>query len=123
MTDTATATSTEAREATDAEKREAEAAAEAATGRTITLTTPIKREDIEDIKVGDVIFLDGHITTCRDVAHRRLIEYGRDLPVDINEGAILHAGPIIRVVDEENDEFKVDSVGPTTSMRMEKFEE
>ena len=31
-------------------------------------------------------------------------EYGRDLPVDINEGAILHAGPIIRVVDEEKDD-------------------
>ena len=92
-------------------------------GRRITLTTPIKREDIEDIKVGDVIFLDGHITTCRDVAHRRLIEYGRELPVDITDGAILHAGPIIRVVDEENDKFEVVSVGPTTSMRMEKFEE
>lgn len=108
---------------TDAEKREAEAVEEAASGRAITLTTPIKREDIEDIKVGDVIFLDGHITTCRDVAHRRLIEYGRELPVDIREGAILHAGPIIRVVDEENDKFEVVSVGPTTSMRMEKFEE
>lgn len=93
------------------------------TGRHITLTTPISREDIEDIRVGDVIFLDGHITTCRDVAHRRLIEYGRELPVDVRDGAILHAGPIIRVVDEENDTFEVVSVGPTTSMRMEKFEE
>ena len=65
------------------------------TGRTtthhITLTTPIQREDIEDIRVGDVVFLDGHITTCRDVAHRRLIEYGRELPVNIRDGAILHA--------------------------------
>ena len=81
-------------------------------GRRITLTTPIKREDLEGIRVGDVIFLDGHIVTCRDVAHRRLIELGRELPVDIREGAILHAGPI-----------EVVSVGPTTSMRMEKFEE
>ena len=58
-------------------------------GRRITLTTPIKREDLEGIRVGDVIFLDGHIVTCRDVAHRRLIELGRELPVDIREGAIL----------------------------------
>ena len=50
--------------------------------RRITLTTPIKREDLEGIRVGDVIFLDGHIVTCRDVAHRRLIELGRELPVD-----------------------------------------
>lgn len=93
------------------------------TGRHITLTTPISREDVEDIRVGDVIFLDGHITTCRDVAHRRLIEYGRELPVDIRDGAILHAGPIIHVVDEQAEQFEVVSVGPTTSMRMEKFEE
>ncbi|OMG12977.1 L(+)-tartrate dehydratase subunit beta [Actinomyces naeslundii] len=91
--------------------------------RRITLTTPIKREDLEGIRVGDVIFLDGHIVTCRDVAHRRLIELSRELPVDIREGAILHAGPIIRVINEEAGRFEVVSVGPTTSMRMEKFEE
>ena len=89
----------------------------------ITLTTPISREDIEDIRVGDVVFLDGRITTCRDVAHRRLIEYGRELPVNIRDGAILHAGPIIRVIDEEANRFEVVAVGPTTSMRMEMFEE
>ena len=35
---------------------------------------PIKAEDLEDVKVGDIIYLNGHIVTCRDVAHRRLIE-------------------------------------------------
>ena len=45
------------------------------------LTTPIKDEDLADIKAGDIIYLNGHIVTCRDVAHRRLIEGGRELPV------------------------------------------
>ena len=85
------------------------------------LTTPIKAEDLEDIKVGDMIYLNGYITTCRDVAHRRLIEEGRKLPVDIKEGAILHAGPIVRTKGEND--YEMISVGPTTSMRMEKFEE
>ncbi len=84
------------------------------------LTTPIKAEDLEDIRIGDVIYLTGHITTCRDVAHRRLIEGGRELPVDVNGGAILHAGPIIRPLGD--DKYEMVSVGPTTSMRMEKFE-
>lgn len=84
------------------------------------ITTPISAEDIADIRIGDIIYLTGHIVTCRDVAHRRLIEYGRELPVDINGGAILHAGPIIRPLDD--DKFEMVSVGPTTSMRMEKFE-
>lgn len=84
------------------------------------LTTPIKAEDLEDIRIGDIIYLDGHIVTCRDVAHRRLIEHKMKLPVDLEGGAILHAGPIVRPAD--NDRFEMVSVGPTTSMRMERFE-
>ena len=85
------------------------------------LTTPIKAEDLEDIQVGDVIYLTGKLTTCRDVAHRRVIEEKRPLPVDIKDGAILHAGPIIRPLGENK--YEMVTVGPTTSMRMEKFEE
>ena len=84
------------------------------------LTTPIKAEDLADIKIGDVIYLTGHIVTCRDVPHRRVVEEGRELPLDIRGGAILHAGPIIRKTDDKS--FEMVSVGPTTSMRMEKFE-
>lgn len=83
------------------------------------LKTPVTAEDLKDIKAGDVIYLEGHIVTCRDVAHRRLIEYGRELPVDLKGGAIFHAGPIVQEVDGK---YKMISVGPTTSMRMEKFE-
>ncbi|MBR4551212.1 MAG: L(+)-tartrate dehydratase subunit beta, partial [Oscillospiraceae bacterium] len=54
------------------------------------------------------------------VAHRRVVEEGREIPVDVRNNAILHAGPIIRPL--ENDKFEMVSVGPTTSMRMEKFE-
>ena len=85
------------------------------------LTTPIQAADLEDIHVGDIIYLNGYITTCRDVAHRRLIEGKRKIPVDLKDGAIFHAGPIIRQ-HGEND-YEMISVGPTTSMRMEKFEE
>ena len=85
------------------------------------LTTPIQPEDLADINVGDVIYLTGYLTTCRDVAHRRVIEEGRKLPVDVKDGAILHAGPIIRKHGEGK--YEMVTVGPTTSMRMEKFEE
>ena len=49
-----------------------------------------------------------------------LVEEGRPLPVDVKDAAIFHAGPIIRPL--EDDKFEMVSVGPTTSMRMEKFE-
>jgi L(+)-tartrate dehydratase beta subunit len=84
------------------------------------LTTPIRDEDLEDLRIGDVVYLTGHIVTCRDVAHRRLIELKRELPVDLRGGAIFHAGPIVRQL--ENGKFEMVSIGPTTSMRMEKFE-
>jgi L(+)-tartrate dehydratase beta subunit len=83
------------------------------------LTTPIRSEDIEGLDVGDIVYLDGTLVTCRDVPHRRLIELGRKLPVDLRGLAIFHAGPIVR---REGDSWTMVSVGPTTSMRMEKFE-
>ena len=84
------------------------------------LTTPISAEDLKDIHAGDIVYLNGSMTTCRDVAHRRLVEEGRELPVNVRDAAIFHAGPIIRPL--ENDKFEMVSVGPTTSMRMESFE-
>ena len=84
------------------------------------LTTPIKADDLKGIKIGDIIYLNGTLVTCRDVAHRRLIEGKRELPVDLNGMAIFHAGPIVKPLGD--DQFQIISVGPTTSMRMEKFE-
>ncbi|WP_443112106.1 L(+)-tartrate dehydratase subunit beta [Aquabacterium sp. OR-4] len=86
----------------------------------IVLQTPIRDEDLAGLKVGDVVWLTGRLVTCRDVAHRRLIEQGRALPVDLDGGAIFHAGPIVRQKDDGR--FEMVSIGPTTSMRMEKFE-
>ena len=86
------------------------------------LITPVTREDLEGIKIGDIVWLDGDLMTCRDVAHRRLIEYGRALPYDIRGKAIFHAGPIVRKKEGSDDEYEMVSIGPTTSMRMEKFE-
>ena len=49
------------------------------------LTTPIQKSDLEGIKPGDVIYLTGHITTCRDMGHRRVVEEGKTLPVDVKD--------------------------------------
>ena len=86
------------------------------------LVTPVSAEDLADIKIGDIVWLDGDLMTCRDVAHRRLVEYGRELPYDVRNKAIFHAGPIVRKKEGTEDEYEMVSVGPTTSMRMEKFE-
>ena len=83
------------------------------------LQTPIKSEAVEELNIGDIVFLDGYLITCRDMAHRRLIDMGMELPVDLDGMAILHAGPIVA---KDGDGWKMISIGPTTSMRMEVHE-
>ena len=83
------------------------------------LKTPIQSIDVEQLNTGDIVFLDGCLITCRDMAHRRLIDLSMKLPVDLDGLAILHAGPI---VTKDGDGWKIVSIGPTTSMRMEVHE-
>lgn len=43
------------------------------------LTMPIKEEDVRELKLGDVVYLTGHIFTSRDMGHlriRQLLEKG-----------------------------------------------
>ena len=46
------------------------------------LITPVSAEDLKDIKVGDIVYLDGSMTTCRDVAHRSCLLYTSPSPRD-----------------------------------------
>jgi len=83
------------------------------------LRTPIRDEDLEDIEVGDVVYITGVVVTARDAAHRRFVAEGMPLPVDLRGLAVFHAGPVVR---RRGDEWEVVSIGPTTSMRMEPYE-
>ena len=89
----------------------------------VSLTTPLKREDIADLRVGDVVYLNGIIYTARDMAHLRIMEHLREtkkLVEDFNGAAIFHAGP---VAGKKNEEWEIVAIGPTTSTRMEPFSE
>ena len=65
------------------------------------LKTPVSEEDLKDIHNGDVVYLNGDLTTCRVVAHRRLGEEGRPLPGADKDAGILHAGPIIGPLEDD----------------------
>ena len=56
------------------------------------LTTPITEEDLADIHVGDIVYLNGSMTTCRDVAHRRLVEEGREFVKETGVKVIIGKG-------------------------------
>ena len=86
------------------------------------LKTPLKKEDIEKLNAGDIVYLSGEILTARDEAHARILEMGEkkeELPFFLEGAVIYHCGPLMRKT--ENGGWKVVSAGPTTSGRMSKM--
>ncbi|NWF86418.1 fumarate hydratase C-terminal domain-containing protein [Candidatus Bathyarchaeota archaeon] len=85
--------------------------------------TPISEEDIRKLKVNDVLYITGTIVTARDQAHRRALEFfkqGKPLPLNLEGLAVFHCGP---VVSKEGDKWIAVAAGPTTSTRMDIFED
>lgn len=87
------------------------------------LKTPISEEEIRKLKVNDVLYITGTIVTARDQAHRRALEYlkeGKPMPINLEGLAVFHCGP---VVAKEGDKWVAVAAGPTTSTRMDIFED
>ena len=83
------------------------------------LTTPIKTEDLLDLRIGDVLYLDGTLVTARDSGHKRRVLEMVIPSTPLEGGAVFHAGPITKEVDGK---LQIVAIGPTTSMRMERYE-
>ncbi|RLF15852.1 MAG: fumarate hydratase [Thermoprotei archaeon] len=82
------------------------------------LTTPISEGEIEKLRAGDVVYLNGLLVVARDKAHARLLELlsrGQPPPIELKGLAVYHAGPVAVKVDG----WRILSMGPTTSSRFE----
>jgi fumarate hydratase class I len=101
----------------------------------IHLTTPISKEEILKLHVGDAVQLSGIATTGRDAAHKymveKLIEGPKPLSAEdqklraelekiLRGGAIYHSGPILR---NDDGRWTIVSSGPTTSIRDEIYQD
>ncbi len=85
--------------------------------------TPISEEQVRRLKVNDVLFITGIMVTARDQAHRRALEYfkeGKPVPINLEGLAVFHCGP---VVSRKGDKWIAVAAGPTTSTRMDIFED
>ncbi|MCR4427778.1 MAG: Fe-S-containing hydro-lyase [Caldiserica bacterium] len=85
----------------------------------IRLKTPLRKEDLKDLKIGDRVLLSGKIYTARDAAHRRLaqlIKEGKELPIELQGQAIYYVGPTPPKPGQV-----IGSAGPTTSERMDPY--
>ncbi len=87
------------------------------------LKTPVSEDEVRKLKINDTVYLTGTIVTARDAAHKRALEYheqGKQLPLPLEGLAVFHCGPVVKKVE---DKWVVVAAGPTTSTRMDMFED
>jgi fumarate hydratase class I len=88
------------------------------TGKEVVLNTPVTEEQVRQLKVGDVVILNGPMFTGRDALHKYLMTH--DSPVDLNGAALYHCGPVM--LKDEDGRWHVKAAGPTTSIREEPYQ-
>jgi len=85
----------------------------------IRLEAPLSKEEIEPLRSGDVVRLNGVIYIARDAAHARMkgaIEAGEPLPLDPEGNIVYYSGPA-----PARPGFALGPAGPTTASRMDPY--
>lgn len=83
------------------------------------LNVPLKDEDIEKLKLNDLVYISGPIFTCRSRLQRYFFDEGHTLPFSTEKrNCLIHVGPI---VIKEQGKWKLVSFMPTSSIRFEKW--
>ena len=83
------------------------------------IQVPLTKEETEQLKAGDYVYLTGTIYTARDAAHKRMYESmkkGETLPIKLEGNVIYYLGP-----SPAREGQVIGSAGPTTSSRMDKY--
>lgn len=83
------------------------------------IQAPFVKEELEQLKAGDYIYITGTIYTARDAAHKRLYESmlkDEKLPISLENNIIYYLGP-----SPARPGNVIGSAGPTTSSRMDKY--
>jgi fumarate hydratase class I len=83
----------------------------------VELTYPFNESKIKTLHAGDKVQLSGRVYTGRDRLHKFLAGGGA-APVNLRDAAIYHCGP---VVVREPQGWRIQSAGPTTSIREEPY--
>jgi len=87
---------------------------------TYYLKTPLSAEDVEQLKIGDVVYISGDAFTCRSRLHRWVLDENHPLPkAGAERDLLIHVGPI--VLPEADGRWKLISFMPTSSIRFEKW--
>ena len=83
------------------------------------LQAPLTDSDVEQLKIGDTVYISGEVFTCRSRLQKYIFDENHTLPFATDDRNILiHNGPI---VIRENGKWKLMSFMPTSSIRFEKW--
>lgn len=83
------------------------------------IQAPLTDEVVEELRIGDQVYISGTVYTARDAAHKRLVELldrGEEPPFDIKGQIIFYVGP-----SPAKPGAVIGSAGPTTSYRMDAY--
>ena len=83
------------------------------------MTVPFDKNEAEQLKSGDYVYLSGTIYTARDAAHKRMneaLDSGGKIPFPLEDGVIYYMGP-----SPARQGRPIGSAGPTTAGRMDKY--
>lgn len=87
----------------------------------VRLSTTPQRTDLEQLRIGDVVYLDGLIYTAREGAYMRVVEDGHPIPSDVvsSSRANFHCSPAANIRDDGG--FEIGAVTATASFRFSKW--
>ena len=91
------------------------------TAQATQLSIPVKSEDLENLKIGTIVYLNGIIYTGREGVYKRILEEGYDLPLDLPalSNANFHCSPAAAI--EPDGSYNVGGVTATASFRFAKW--
>lgn len=89
--------------------------------KTVRLKVPVSGEDLADLAIGTIVYLDGVIYTGREGVYQRVLGEGHPLPLDLPavSNVNFHCSPAAAV--EPDGRYKVGGVTATASFRFAKW--
>ena len=86
------------------------------------VTFPITdAREIEKLRAGDEVTVQGHVIGIRDRTQIRIFDQGREPPIDLSGALLLHTAPNVRKLGPGR--YEKICIGTTTSARMVRFTE
>ena len=89
--------------------------------RTFRLTIPLSEAAVRELRIGDVVFLDGLVHTGRALVYQHVLDKGNAIPFDVagTSNVQMHAAPAAQ--EYSAGEYRLSSIQATASFRYGKW--